>query len=420
MNTFTRVRALTTTWTLALAFGLLAACGDAPAPEVVAETVPRSDASAPSPSGPAVSGTRIAQSSNALGWRILGRLIDQSNEDEPMIALSPLGVAMTLTVAGDGASGGQRASIARLLGIGEGGFAEAAEALRGIGRLGDSPAPVTLSVANGLWLAQGVTLDADYRSRQTQVLELTASIVDFAAAQTTDLINDWVSERTGGNITDLLEGVDPRASFVLVNALYFNAPWQQAFDAAETVEAPFTLPDGRQVNVALMQRETSLPYHHDATLGQVASLPFGGERYRLTMLLPADRAALESADGLASVLPLLEAQRSPTQVRLALPRLDRQARFDLLNTLTALGLENSGEFDAMLETQGALPIGQIAHAVDLRWDEAGAEAAAATAVTTSRMAVDVTDMRLDRSFLAAIEDAETGAILFLVIIRNPA
>ena len=417
MKTFTCKQAVA--WTVAATIGVLVACGDTPAPQAVTDAAPRSDASTPATTDPTIAGASIAESSNALGWRTLGRLIEQSGEDEPMIALSPLGVAMTLTVLGDGASGGQRASIARLLGIGDDGFAATAEALHTIGRFGDSPAPVTLQVANGLWLAQGVELDADYQTRQARVLELAASIVDFTAAQTTDLINDWVSERTAGKIADLLEGVDPQASFVMINALYFNAPWQQAFDAAETAEAPFTLPDGRQVNVALMQRETSLPYHHDATLGQVASLPFGGERYRLTMLLPADRAALESADGLASVLPLLDAPRSPTQVRLALPRLDRQARFDLLNTLTALGLENSGEFDAMLKSGGALPIGQIAHAVDLRWDEAGAEAAAATAVTTSRMAVDVADMRLDRPFLAAIEDAETGAILFLVIVRNP-
>ena len=69
-----------------------------------------------------------------------------------------------------------------------------------------------------------------------------------------EIINDWVSEQTEGKIENLLPPgvINAITSLVLTNAIYFNAAWAKPSEESLTEEGPFTLLDGRQVQVSVM------------------------------------------------------------------------------------------------------------------------------------------------------------------------
>jgi serpin B len=67
-------------------------------------------------------------------------------------------------------------------------------------------------------------------------------------------------------------------------------------------------------------------------------------------------------------------------------------------------------------------IDDVFHKAFVAVDEAGTEAAAATAVVVGRLAVPMVDVQLtiDRPFSFLIRDTESGTVLFVGRVANPA
>ena len=87
------------------------------------------------------------------------------------------------------------------------------------------------------------------------------------------IINEWVSEKTGGRITDLMDPGDkpdvPYFLMMLVNAVHFKADWADPFwTGSGTQDRPFTLLDGKSVNVPTMRNESSFRYTKTDELGR--------------------------------------------------------------------------------------------------------------------------------------------------------
>jgi serpin B len=69
---------------------------------------------------------------------------------------------------------------------------------------------------------------------------------------------------------------------------------------------------------------------------------------------------------------------------------------------------------------GGLTIGDAVHKATITVDEEGTEAAAVTGVEMEVMAYPESEMVVDRPFLFMIVERESGAILFLGQLLNPA
>lgn len=76
---------------------------------------------------------------------------------------------------------------------------------------------VELSIANGIWTKESIK--ASYKEVVTKQHGSIASVL----TNTYDPINEYVSEKTGGMIKDLMQGpVNPLTVAVLVNAVFFK------------------------------------------------------------------------------------------------------------------------------------------------------------------------------------------------------
>ena len=113
------------------------------------------------------------------------------------------------------------------------------------------------------------------------------------------------------------------------------------------------------------------------------------------------------------------------RVVLSLPRFGIESKLLLKEVLAAMGMPQA--FDAArADFSGITPvedlyISDVIHQANIDVDEAGTEAAAATAVLFEVLSapLDPAVMTVDRPFLFALRDLETGAILFLGRVVEP-
>jgi serpin B len=106
-----------------------------------------------------------------------------------------------------------------------------------------------------------------------------------------------------------------------------------------------------------------------------------------------------------------------------MPKFEFDSEFSLKDTLAGMGMpaafSAAADFSGMTGTRD-LYISKVLHKAFVSVDEAGTEAAAATAVTMEEAPPEpLVEVTIDRSFIFLIRDIETGAILFVGRVLNP-
>jgi serpin (serine protease inhibitor) len=179
----------------------------------------------------------------------------------------------------------------------------------------------------------------------------------------------------------------------------------------------------------------------------------GSTPLAMTLIVPDDLSAFEgrfSASTLDQIVGKLDAERArqakvdesapegcgtyPYAVKVFLPRFGIETKGNLAHVLRALGMRSafdgaaadfSGIVDPARSGEAGLFIKAVIHQANIDVDEKGTEAAAATAIgfdtggCTGPDPAKVVTIRLDRPFLFAVRDLETGAILFLGRVLDP-
>jgi serpin B len=284
-----------------------------------------------------------------------------------------------------------------------------------------------LRIGNAVWGQEGDTFLEPFLDTLAENYGAGMQLVDFRQAEEArGQINNWGSDQTENRIEELLPpgALNPATDLVLTNAAHFQAAWLQPFAEDATHDAGFTLLDGSQVMVPTMEQVASLGYAELPDV-QAVELPYAGGELSMVILLP-DEGSFDSfaraldADQLDTILGAL----APTSLHLALPRFRYDAGFELRDALTDLGIVDA--FDDRADFSGIdgtheLFVKQVYHQAFVDVDEAGTEAAAASAVTVARKGALMADLgvRVERPFLFLIRDMDTNAILFLGHVVNP-
>jgi serpin B len=114
-----------------------------------------------------------------------------------------------------------------------------------------------------------------------------------------------------------------------------------------------------------------------------------------------------------------------TEIQLTMPKFKFHTQAGLADALKILGMPaafdpEAADFSGMTK-QEALHISDVIHKAYIAVDEEGTEAAAATAAIMRATAAPVQTIQLtiDRPFLFALRDLDTGTILFLGRVADP-
>lgn len=289
----------------------------------------------------------------------------------------------------------------------------------------------TLLIANALMLVNPSATVADaYRDRIRK--HYGAEIIPGADLAT---VNAWVKDKTEGKIPTIIDRLNPLDSHVLLNAVYFKAPWAHAFSTSVTRDREFHLNATDKAEVPTMTQSAAFAIEKGEGY-QAIRLPYARDGLSMIVVRPDDIDGIDKViagfDG-AKLDVLMQALRAAPQrmVMLSLPKFKFEFAAQLIPPFKALGM--SKVFDpAVSDLSGltGLPreqaqsvISQIAHRAVIEVAEEGTEAAAATAVvvTTRTMAPSQQPERftVDRPFMFMIADDATGAILFAGRVSDP-
>jgi len=301
-------------------------------------------------------------------------------------------------------------------------------ARRGEGAKGKDEKGFRLNVVNAIWGQK----DYDFLSKFLDVLAENYGaglrLLDFrnAPEESRITINDWVSDQTEGRIEDLIpQGViDALTRLVLTNAVYFNAAWLNPFSEDMTTDGTFYLIDGGEVIVPMMRQTESFGYAHGEGY-QAVELPYDGRELSMVILLP-DRGRFETFEGWldADHVDTIMNNLAYRQVALTMPKFEFESDFSLGGTLVVMGMpvafSSAADFSGMTGSRD-LAIAEILHKAFVSVDEAGTEAAAATAVVMRETAMPEQPLQVtvDRPFVFLIRDIETGTVLFVGRVVNP-
>ncbi|MBT8241674.1 MAG: serpin family protein, partial [Acidimicrobiia bacterium] len=358
-------------------------------------------------------------------------------EQDGNLVFSPVSVYLALAMTYAGAAGSTAEEMAETLGdeLDEAAFHSAVnvldQALEARNREAtEFEGPVELSLANSLWGQAGMTFEQAFLDLLGRDYGAGIRLVDFidpAAREEARLaINNWVAGETNDRIEELVaEGVlDAMMRLVLVNAVYLNAAWMTPFEEEATSEGDFHLLDGSVTQTQLMNMSTMLRFAEGASWRAV-ELPYAGNELAMLVIVPdegsfADVETALEADLLDSVTAGFEHQ----QVMISLPKFDVRFQVGLIPALRAMGLTeatgSSADFSGMTGGKD-LFISDVVHEAWISADEAGTEAAAATAVMMSLTAAPAEPIEfvVDRPFLFVLHDIETGSILFMGRVVDP-
>jgi len=309
-------------------------------------------------------------------------------------------------------------------------FADTAKGLESGGKGG-----YQLAIANSLWGQKGYKFLDPFLDVEKTCYGGGLNEVDFVGATEAarKTINLWVEDKTKEKIKELIpaDGLSPAARLVLVNAIWFKGNWTVQFKKDQTRDAEFLVSKAEKVTVPLMQQNEELRYTKKDDI-QMLELPYVGDRLTMVVLLPEANGGMEkletelTADKMADWMRSVD-KESPEKVQVFLPKFKMTwGTKELSPILKTLGMADAfvfgkADFSGM-DGGKTLFISKVFHKAFVDVNEEGTEAAAATAVVMTKGAAPRMPrvFRADHPFLFLIRDRQTGSILFMGRVVNPA
>lgn len=345
-----------------------------------------------------------------------------SADGNPLI--SPLSVLCALAMTVNGAKGETLAQMEDIFGIPVQELNEYLHAYMDILPSGDK---YKVSLANSIWFKDDDRLKVEQDFLQNNADYYGASIYKTAFDNATlKDINGWVSNKTDGMIEDILDRIPDGAVMYLINALAFDAEWQNIYKENEVKDGIFTAESGQAKNVEMMYGSEYMYLDDGNATGFIKY--YADRKYAFAALLPnedvsvSDYIASLTGGGLLSTLR--NAQSVP--VNTAIPKFESKYSLEMSDMLIRMGMNDA--FDADLADFTGLGvydngnqnifINRVIHKTYIAVDEKGTKAGAATVVemAAGSAAIEPEEIKtvcLDRPFVYLLIDCETNLPLFI-------
>uniref|UniRef100_A0A8C5PDZ9 Serpin family F member 2 n=1 Tax=Leptobrachium leishanense TaxID=445787 RepID=A0A8C5PDZ9_9ANUR len=276
-----------------------------------------------------------------------------------------------------------------------------------------------MKIANRMYLKKGFQIKKDFAKKAEKWYGAKPHNLAGSKEQNLRLINKWVNDVTEGMIPKFLSEIPANMVLMLLNAMYFKGVWRNKFDPSMTVQDVFYINDDLTVPVDMMtaQKFPLRWYIHEHLDCQVVKLPFKGNTSFVVLMPQQFQWNLSKILDNFNLTDVYNRIPRPKQTLFRMPRLNLDFKLELLNPLSNLGLGHlfsNPDLSGISDEQ--LFVSSVQHQSNLDLNEEGAEAAAATAVITSR---SLTSYSINRPFLFFLFEDSVELPLFLGYVRNP-
>src|SRR6201986_2950098 len=384
-------------------------------------------AGATNPNNKAIGSDDLLAAQAQLGKNLIRYLAGRGKADASgNFVVSPASIASILSFVDLGAGSMMRSAIHRPLGFKH--AARRQQADEDLRALRSSVSAIIAKSAGDspLALANLLAFDRAVRPKQLALLGLSGAGADvlvdsLSNPEIVDRINRWVKDKTRDLIPSILEEAPETLGLVAVNALYFKDKWAVQFNPAKTQTEKFQSLSGN-VDVALMHSPVAKCAFRQDERFIASELGYAHDDFKLVVV--TTQSAPASASDFASVAGWLGGQDFETRSgEIGMPKLSLSSVEELLRPLDAMGLRAARQGKGAVEqfSDEDLVISRVVQKLEWRLSEEGTEAAAATAVVTTRSLApdDHVRMIVDKPFVFALRDRKTGLILFMGYVGAP-
>lgn len=345
------------------------------------------------------------------------RLFQSSCAKGENVLISPVSMLFALGMTSNGAAGSTQSQMEDVFGIS---VAELNQQLFTYQKALSETDPCQISIANGLWLRSGVSVETDFLEANHSWYNAGIYEAPFNKQTAMD-ISQYVAEKTNEKVNDFLPDFSDSTVMYLVNALYFEADWAFPYVPEQIETGIFTTEDGIEQNVQVM-KATEYQYMED-NYAQGFIKSFAGNNYAFAALLPQEGIPIsdyiESLSG-AHLSELLE-NAEWDNVLVTMPEYTARVDRDFSNALQSMGMVNAfnpalSDFSALGSYQGnSLFIGSVQQKAFLDIGPNGAKAGAATAVElpAGSLSPDTKYLDFTRPFIYVIFDCQSKIPLFV-------
>ena len=259
---------------------------------------------------------------------------------------SPIGLAISVAMLGEGTGGTHRANIAESFGL-LSDFGNAFSYVFKSYAAASASNAVSITVAPSLWSRQPNKLDLDYRHSLLRNFEAETGNLQHLLS-----INAWTEAKTDGRIPEIVSEIPPHTDILLLNAIAFEGAWEKGFDPAQTTQDDFRCEDGTTRKVPMMHGERLVTRVQSADYAAIR-LPFAAPGISMLYLLPSEKTKIAafrsrwgkdlSIDELKSLFRVgTGAEVSTLSLKLAVPHMEIDSRWSLRPIISAFKVPVSG------------------------------------------------------------------------------
>lgn len=340
------------------------------------------------------------------------------------VFISPLSVQLALTMNANGANGQTRSEMESVLANGIS-LDDLNEYLSSYTENLPSSENAKLEIANSIWFrdVSGFAVKPSFLQKNANYFRAEIYKAKFDDS-TVNSINDWVDKNTDSMIKEILKEIPPDAMMYLINAIVFDAEWQNQFNEDAVYDAEFTNIFGDKKSVEMMYRDSEYMYiEADNATGFKKNYLGGG--YGFVALLPNEDVSIN--DYIASLdesalLDTLNGIRASGEGIIRIPKFKLEYELEMSELLSELGMSSafgeSADFSNL--SNESLYISRVLHKTFISLDNLGTRAGAVTMVenkaeSVSKIAWTVT---LDRPFVYMIVDNATNLPIFIGVVMD--
>lgn len=340
--------------------------------------------------------------------------------EDPNVLLSPLSVLYALSMTANGAEGETLVQMESVLGMNK-------EDLNAYlnGYLENLPQTKKskLSLANSIWFT-----DDDRFTVRPEFLQYNADYYNadifkapFDDDATCKDINRWVKNKTGDMIPEILDHVSDDIVMYLINALAFEAEWDEIYEGDQIHSDTFTTLNGTNQTVKFMWGEEEAYLEDKDAKGFIKYYKDG--KYAFAALLPNETISLSEYIASLDGAHLHEILSNPqkTLVSTGIPKFESEYSVEMSEILGNMGMDaafnpGAADFSALgTSTAGNIYIDEVLHKTYISVGEKGTKAGAATVVSMTDYCAPLYPQTviLNRPFIYMLIDCETNIPFFI-------
>ncbi len=358
----------------------------------------------------------------------------ESGENGENVLISPASLAFAMAITENGANGDTLKQMEKYV---NGGISiEDMNALLNYTsyKLNNSE-DVEWGVANSLWFNDNgdCEIENDFLKKAIEYYDAEVYKKAFDAS-TANEINKWVYNKTNKMIDEVIRDFSPDAMLFIVNAIAFEGEWAEEYEKSQVLEnREFTNAD-RSTSNCTMLSSTEDRYF---TLGEGTGFikPYKGGEYSFVGILPEEGVSPEEyiKDLVKNNEDFSKAVREAEygEVYVTMPEFTTDyGNEGMVDVYKNMGMnlpfdQDKADLKGIFtnDSNSKVWIDKIIHKTHIEVDREGTRAAAVTAVEVDKCmaiapAADPVIINLDRPFVYAIVDNETGIPVFLGCMNN--